>query len=141
MFFPWHYLYAENIVNNILTILTNIIPMIIYFITGSLCLLILFTYFTHPPPYPLWQPSVCSLYLWVCFCFIMVLHLFCFLDSQCKKNHMIFVFVWLISLSIITSRSIHVIENGKVTLYLWLSNIPLYIYTTSSLSVNLLMDT
>ena len=36
--------------------------------------------------------------------------------------------VWLISLSIISSRSIHVVEVARLHSLLWLSNIPLYIY-------------
>ena len=83
-------------------------PWLIYFITGSLCLLIPFTYFTHPP-IPC-QPPVCSLYLWVCFCFVMFI---CFLDSTCKWNHAVFVFLWLNSLSIIPSKSIHVVTNER----------------------------
>ena len=65
----------------------------------------------HTPP--LWQPPVCSLYLWVCFCFVTFVHLFCFLDSVYKWNHTVFVFLWLISLNIIPSRSIDVVANGK----------------------------
>ena len=49
---------------------------------------------------------------------------------------MIFVFVWLTSLSVIISRSIHVAANGIISFFLWLSNIPLYICTTSSLSID-----
>ena len=41
---------------------------------------------------------------------------------------MIFVFVWLISLTMIMSRSIHVAANGIISLFLWLSNIPLYMW-------------
>ena len=73
---------------------------------------------------------------------------------------MIFVFVWLASLNII-SRSIRVAENGIISLFLWLSDIYfivcryvvcaycicnyeiytyMYIYPTSSLSLHLLMD-
>ena len=37
---------------------------------------------------------------------------------------MIFVFVWLTSLSMIISRSIHVVANGIISFFLWLSNIP-----------------
>ena len=36
--------------------------------------------------------------------------------------------VQLTSLSIIPSRSIHVVTNGKNSFFLWLSNFPLYIY-------------
>ena len=49
--------------------------------------------------------------------------------------------VWLISLSIMPIRSIHVAAKGKTSFFLWLSSIPFYIYTTSSLSIHLLMDT
>ena len=53
-------------------------------INGSLYFLITFT--------PcLWQPPVCSLFLWVLF----------FLDSTYKWDHMVFVFLWLTSLSIV----------------------------------------
>ena len=40
---------------------------------------------------------------------------------------MIFVFVWLTLLRII-SRSIYIVANGIISFFLWLSNIPLYIY-------------
>ena len=39
---------------------------LIHFVAGSLYLLIS-TYFSPPPP-PLWQLPVCSLFLWLCFC-------------------------------------------------------------------------
>ena len=40
------------------------------------------------------------------------------------------MFVWLTSFSMIISRSTHVAMNGIISLFLWLSNIPLYnIYT------------
>ena len=38
------------------------------------------------------------------------------------------------------SRFIHVAANGIILLFLWLSNIPLDICITSSLSILLLMD-
>ena len=37
-------------------------------------------------PSQLWQPPVCSLYLWVCFCFLC---LFCWLNSTRKWNQII----------------------------------------------------
>ena len=57
------------------------------------------------------------------------------------------VFLWLISLSMILSRSICVVANGKILfiLFLWLSNIPVCVcvcvYTISFLSIHLLMGT
>ena len=47
-----------------------------------------------------------------------------------KWDHTVFIF--LISLSIIPSRSVHPVANGRVS-FLWLNSIPLY--TTFSLSV------
>ena len=47
---------------------------LIYFITGNLYLLFSFSYFTYPSsPSPL--PPVCSLYLWVSFCFVVCLYM------------------------------------------------------------------
>jgi len=37
---------------------------------------------------------------------------------------MLFVFVWLISLNMIFSMSIHVAANGNILFFLWLTNIP-----------------
>ena len=48
--------------------------------------------------------------------------------------------VWLTSLSMIVSGSIHVATNGIIS-FAFMANIPLYKYTTSSLSICLLMDT
>ena len=46
----------------------------------------------------------------------------------------------VIALSMIMSRSIHVATNGIILFFLWLNNISVYICTTSSLSIHLLMD-
>ena len=43
---------------------------------------------------------------------------------------MIFVLLWLTPLNMITSRSILAAANGIVSFFLWLSSIPLCIYTT-----------
>ena len=96
---------------------------LIYFITGSLYLLISLTYFSHPPhPPPLWQPPVSSLYLWV---YSVLLHLFISCVFQIPHiSEIIWYFsfsVWLISFSIIPTRSIHVVANGKILFFfLWL---------------------
>ena len=141
-----------------------------------------------PSPHlsPLWQPSVCSLYLWVCFCFVLFskiylfiyfreraqgagaerqgekvssrlcaeygaqlgldlailrswselkprvtqltapprhpcfvlfVHLFWFLDSTYRWNCMAFVLFFLISWSLIPSRSIHVVSNDNISFF------------------------
>ena len=43
-----------------------------------------------------------------------------FWDSICKWYHVIFVFVWITSLSMIISRSIHVAANGSISFFSWL---------------------
>ena len=71
----------------------------------------------HPsPPACFWQPPVCSLYLWV-WSFV----LFCFvLDSTYKRTRTVFAFLWLISLSMVPSKSIHDVGIS----FLWLKNVP-----------------
>ena len=44
---------------------------------------------------------------------ILFISLFCSLDSTYKWEHMLFLFLWLISLNIIISRSIHAVAKGK----------------------------
>ena len=75
-----------------------------------------YPFLSSPRPLPLWQPHVCSPYLWLSFHFALFVHLFCFLDSTYKWNITVFVFVWLISPSKIPSRSISVIANGKISI-------------------------
>ena len=41
----------------------------------------------------------------------------------------------------VISKSIHVVSNGIISFFVWLSNIPLYKYTASSLLTHLPMDT
>ena len=90
------------------------------------------------PPLPPGN-HVCSLHLWLYFYFVNRFICTIFLDSTYKRYHMVFVFLWLISLSMTISRSIPVAANGIILFFLWLSNIPLYICTTSSLSIPLLI--
>ena len=73
--------------------------------------------------------------------FLFLLCLFIFLESTYKWNHTVLSFsVRLISLSMVPSRSILVITNGKISFF-FMANIPLCMYTTSSLSIHLLMGT
>ena len=98
------------------TLLLTIVSMLcitsselISFITGSF-------YFWLPSHISLilstschWQLPICSLYL-SCFsvCFLLS-------NSTCKWNYTVFVFHdWLVSLSIVPSRSICGVENGKI---------------------------
>ena len=71
----------------------------------------------HPilHPFPLWwQPVLC---IYESVCFVLFVRLLCFLDSTYKWNHTLFVFLWLISLSTILSRSLHVVTNGKISFF------------------------
>ena len=72
----------------------------------------LFLSFPHPFC-PL--ATICFMYVWL-FLFSYVC-LFCFLDFTYKWNYTIFVVLWLISLSIILSRSIYVVANGKISFF------------------------
>ena len=51
-------------------------------------------FFPITPSLPLWQSLACSLYLWVCFCFVLFIHLFCFF----KVPH-ISEIIWYLSFS------------------------------------------
>ena len=53
-----------------------------------------------------WKPPCHSLFL------------LAFLDSRCKWDHREFVFLWLTSLSTVSSRSIHVVANGRISFFL-----------------------
>ena len=84
----------------------------------SIYLLIFLSYFS-----PFLYPLPCGNHLLVlCLydsvCFVVFIHLFWYLDSTCKWNHIIFVFLHpTISFSIISSRSIHVVADGKITFF------------------------
>ena len=62
-----------------------------------------------------------------------------FLDSTYKKNHL-FVILWLISVSVTISKSTVMLQTTLFHSFLWQHNISLYICTTSSLFIPLLMD-
>ena len=74
-----------------------------------------------PPPSPLlaissFSVSV-SVFLFRFYLFVLVL------GSTYMWNNTLFGFLWLISLSIIPSRSMHVVAKGKISFFLWLSHI------------------
>lgn len=105
----------------------------IYFITGGLCFLIPFTYFPYFPNPSFWQPEIFSLYLWVYI-------LFCLFDAHIREImwYLPLSDIWL---SVITSRSIHIVTKGKTSFFLMANEIPLCIYATSSLSIHPPMNT
>ena len=57
-----------------------------------------------------------------------------FLDSTCKLDHMVYVFLWFISLNIMPSKSNYFVTDGKILFFLRLNNILficiwMYVYT------------
>ena len=115
---------------------------LMYFATESLYLLIFITYFsTLPTPIPTGNHLfVLCIYdtVSVFLCFFT-----CFIDSTYRWNHAALVFPWLISLSIIPSRSTHVVKWQDFILCLWLSNIHIHTHihthTASSSFIRLLI--
>ena len=99
------------------------------------------THLAHTPPTtPLVTLSLLSIFMSL-FCFVPLLvfmlflflfpyvHLFCVLKSSYEWSHVIFVFLWLISLSITPSSSVHVVANGKISFFLiaeWYSIVYIY---------------
>ena len=120
-------------------VLYNISLLLIYFIHSSLYLLIPSPYLALPFSLPTGNYQfvcyICEsvsdlLYSFICFIF-QITHI-----SDIKQYLSLSDFL----LSIIFSRSIHVAANGRISLFS-MANIPFYKYTTSSLSICLLMDT
>ena len=104
-------------------------------------------YVTHPPTSLLVTERTDVLYNWESVSWFVSLslssfaHLFYFLNSTYKWNHIVFVFLWLISLSIILSPSIHVVANGKISFFFmaeWCSIVYIYLIFLIQSSV---MDT
>ena len=111
--------------------------------------------YPNPTPNPQ-QPSVCFLRLRVSYGFSPSLsHLVSFFPSlpprppalplkflisqRSYDNRLSLIDLFHLA-CMVPSSSIHVIANGKILCFLWLHSIPLYIYTTTSLSIHLLMD-
>ena len=105
-----------------------------YSVTTHLWFLIPARFLPCPP-----TPSACSLHLWVCFC---PACLFVFQIPHIREIiwHLSSS-VWIISLSTIPSRSIHVVADARFHSFLWLSHTSLCKCTTSSLSTRLPRDT
>ena len=93
-----------------------------YLITESLYLLITLLQFLLFPPFAYSNhKSDLFFYEFGGFGFLI------FLDSTCKWDLIVFVFLWLISLSIMLSWSIHVVENDRVSLFFYSWIIFIYI--------------
>ena len=95
-------------------------PHDIYFITGSLYLLTPFTHFAPPPPqfWHLFSISMSSGF-----------SVFGF-GSTYEWDHAVFIFLWLIWLSIMPSRSSHVVSNGRVSFFFYGWRLGILIFNT-----------
>ena len=82
----------------------------------SLCVFWLNSNPPHNLPHSHWQLSASSLSINLSLFFVLV-HFFSF-DPTYEWNHMVLSFFWRILLSIIFSRSIHVVTNGSISPYL-----------------------
>ena len=84
---------------------------------------------SHPLPLPTTHSVFCICDLWVILLF----------NSTYKDDYMAFVLLWLISLSIMPSRSMHVVEMARFLFFFFrLNNILCCIcmYTTTSLPIH-----
>lgn len=117
----------------------HFIPMT-HFVTGSLCLLIALTYFsyslTHPP---LWQPPV----LWVSMSLFLLCLFVCLVFHISHINEIIWICLWIISLSIILPclrRQIKRCCEGqcKTAYWLWFL-LELLCFQVSGLTLNSLI--
>ena len=127
-----------------LPVLCSCFPLTIYFTLGS-------TYVSMPlcdfvPAYP--SPSPCPqvpslrLCLYSCPDPKFFRNIYFSLDSIYMCQHTVFVFLFLIYFTL--NKTLGPSTSPQITQFhsfLWLSSIPLYICTTSSLSIHLLMDT
>ena len=109
--------------------------LLIYFLHSSLCLLIPFPYLA---PSHFFSPLVTTSFTSVS----MSPFLFYYIIKENKQTFICFIFwiplvsdnveylsfsVWLTSL-----RSVHVVVSSRISFFLWLSNIPLCIYTSTT---------
>ena len=126
-----------------LPVLCGCFPLAIYFTFGSVYMSMLLSHFVSAYPSPSPCPQVHSLrlhlYSYPAPRFFITIF---FLDSilWVSIRYLFFSF-WLTSLYMRVSRSIHLTIKTQFCFFLWLSNIPLYICATSSLSIPLSMDT
>ena len=85
--------------------------LVVYFIYSNMCLLIPNSYSSLPHPLVTISLLSVSVHLFMFHKFISD----SFLDFTFNWYHIVFVFVWLTSLSMIISRSIHVATNGIIS--------------------------
>ena len=116
-------------------------PLPIGFIYGNVCFHVFSEYIPLVPssPLPSVHKSVRSLSLHCCPVNRVIGAIFLDTIYMCVSIRYLFFSFWLTSLYIIGSRFIISLDLTQMCSFLWLSNIPLYICTTASLSIHLLM--
>ena len=128
-------------------VLCGCFPLAIYFTFGSIYKSMPLSHFIPAYPSPSPCPQVHSLHLRLYSCpaprfFRTIFFYFLFLDSIYMCQHTVFVFLFLTYFTLYDrlgpSTSLQITQ---FCFFLWLSNIPLYICATSSLSIHLSMDT
>ena len=121
-FYILYSIYSYYKILAIFSVLYNISLQLIYYIHSSL-------YFLIPPPILLLPPSLPTLVTTSLFLISVTLFLFCYIHLfifqiphiSDNKQYLSFS-VWLISPSIIPSRSIHIVANGKILFYIFKRN-------------------
>jgi len=74
--------------------------------------------------------------------FFFSMHLLCLFFRSHMWNHTVFAFLWLISFSVMSSRSIHVVANCRIPFYFYGWFIHVCVYTLRTfLSIHSSMDT
>ena len=105
-------------------------PVTYLFCNWKLQILISLLFHSSSQPSPLLRLVVCSLYPWVSSVLSRLFVSFIFKIPKISEIiwYSSFSF-WLVLLSIILSRSVYVVTNGKVSFFfLWLSDIPSHVY-------------
>ena len=102
-----------------LHLLQNIdIPCAVQYIRVTCLTPIVCTSHSHPDIAPYSSPQVITSSFSVSSFFVVVFTgLLYFKYSICKWYHAVFIFLWLISLSIMPYKSIHVVANGKISFF------------------------
>ena len=116
---------------------------LIYLKAKSLYLVISLTILLIPWPLPLWPLPASSFCQWASFSFVTLVCLFCSVISYFSEIIWDLSFsIWLILLSIISSKFIYVVANGKISiLFFCLSNISVCVCEcTHVYHIYLLMD-
>ena len=124
-----------------LPVLCSCFPLAIYFTFGSVYMSVQLSHFVPAYPSPSLCPQVHSLCLHLYSCPApKFFRTFFLIPYICFSILYLFFSFWITSLCMTYSRSIHSLQITQFRFFLWLSNIPLYICATSSLSIHLSMD-